>query len=61
LEIGSLVLLVVAGSVAAAVLQGFQPAYAELLTNHFWFFLGGAALLPVLTWLIGWLVGRSSR
>ena len=61
LQVGALLLLVVAGSVAAATIQNFQPAYAELMTNHFWFFLGGAALLPILTWLIGWVVGRSSR
>lgn len=55
---GSLIPLVVAGSVAAASLQHFQPAYAEWLTDQFWFLLGGAVLSPLLGAGIGWVVGR---
>ncbi len=59
MEFGSSLLLVVAGSVAAASLQGFYPDFARLLTNNFWFFLGGAVLLPMICLMVGWVVGRA--
>lgn len=59
LLVGSLILLVISGSVVAAVLQGFMPQYAKFLSNQFWFFLGGAAAVPLLTLLIGWVIGRA--
>lgn len=60
LALGSTILLVLAASVAAALLQGFYPSYAGWLTNQFWFFLGGAVLLPIVFLLVGWGVGRAS-
>lgn len=60
LMVGALVLLVVAGSVVAGMLQGFFPDYAKLLSNNFWFFLGGAAAVPLLALLIGWVVGKAA-
>jgi hypothetical protein len=60
LAAGSVILLALAGSVGASALQGFYPDYASWLTNKFWFFLGGAALLPILCLLVGWVAGRAS-
>ena len=60
LMVGTLILLGVAGSVVAGMLQGFFPAYAELFSNNFWFFLGGAAGVPLLALLIGWLIGKAA-
>lgn len=58
LLVGALLVLAMAGSVAAALFQGFLPDYARLFSNQFWFLLGGAALVPILALLVGWLVGR---
>ncbi|MEP0847782.1 MAG: helix-turn-helix domain-containing protein [Phycisphaerae bacterium] len=58
LLVGVLLVLATTGSVAAALFQGFLPDYARLFSNQFWFLLGGAALVPILTLLVGWLVGR---
>lgn len=60
LLVGALLLLVVSGSVVAGTLQGFLPDYARFLSNNFWFLLGGAALLCIITLLIGWVLGRST-
>lgn len=60
LLVGSLILLVVAGSVVAGVLQGFMPEYGNYLSNQFWFFLGGAAAVPLIALLIGWVIGKAS-
>lgn len=59
LAAGSVILLALAGSVGASALQGFYPDYASWLTSKFWFFLGGAALLPILCLLVGWVAGRA--
>lgn len=59
LMVGALLLMVLAGSVAAAAAQGFYPDYGKFLSNHFWAFLGGAVLLPVITLLVGWVVGKA--
>lgn len=56
---GALLLLTLAASVAAAMLLGFFPDYGQFLSNHFLFFLGGAVLLPVITLLIGWVMGKA--
>ena len=60
LMVGTLILLAAAGSVVAASLQGFFPAYATQFSNSFWFFLGGAAGVPLLALLIGWLIGKAT-
>jgi hypothetical protein len=60
LLVGALILLAVAGSVVAGVMQGYLPDYAEFLSNNFWFFLGGAVLVPVLSLVIGWVIGRAA-
>lgn len=60
LLVGTLLLLAVAGSVVAGILQGFFPSYARLLSNNFWFFLGGAAAVPLLALLIGWVIGKTT-
>jgi len=60
LMVGALVLLVVAGSVVAGMLQGFFPDYAKFLSNHFVYFLLGAAAVPILALLIGWVIGKAA-
>lgn len=59
LMVGALILLGVAGTVVAGVVQGYLPDYALLLSNNFWFFLGGAAGVVLISLIIGWLLGRS--
>lgn len=61
LLVGALILLGVAGSVAASVFQGYLPDYARFLTENFYFFLGGAALVVVLSLIIGWFLGRATN
>jgi hypothetical protein len=60
LLVGALILLTLAGSVVAGALQGYVPGYAEELSNRFWFFLGGAVLVPILSLLVGWVIGRAA-
>lgn len=60
LLVGVLLTMVVAGSVVAGALQGFVPDYVQLFSNNFWFFLGGATLLPLISLGVGWIIGRSS-
>ena len=60
LLVGAMILLVLAGSVVAGVMQGYLPDYAEFLSNNFWFFLGGAVLVPILSLLVGWVIGRAA-
>ena len=60
LLVGALILMCVSGSVVASTLQGFFPGYGKLLTDNFWFFLGGAAALPLLALVIGWVIGRAA-
>jgi len=60
LLVGALILLTLAGSVVAGALQGYVPGYAEELSNRFWFFLGGAVLVPILSLLVGWAIGRAA-
>ncbi len=58
LLVGTAILLAVSGSVVAGVLQGFVPDYAQMLANRIWILIGGAALLPVVSMLIGWVIAR---
>ena len=60
LLVGALILLALAGSVVAGVMQGYLPGYAQDLSNNFWFFLGGAVLVPILSLLVGWVIGRAA-
>ncbi len=60
LLVGILILLAVSGSVVAGAIQGFVPSYARFFSDNFWFFLGGATLVPLLALLVGWVIGRSS-
>ncbi len=60
LMVGATILLIVAGSVVAGNLQGFMPDYARFLSNYFWYFVGGAALLVVISLGLGALLGRAS-
>ncbi len=60
LLVGALLLLVFAGTVVGALMQGFVPDYVAYLSDKFWFFIGGAVLLPVLGLLIGWVIGRAA-
>ncbi len=60
LLVGVLLLMAVAGSVVAGVMQGFVPDYVRLFSNNFWFFLGGATLLPLIALGVGWIIGRSA-
>jgi hypothetical protein len=60
LMVGALILLAVAGSVVAGMLQGFFPNYAKFLSNKFLYFLLGSVAVPVLALLIGWLIGKAA-
>jgi hypothetical protein len=60
LMVGAMILLAVSGSVVAGMLQGVFPDYAQVLSNNFWFFLGGAAAVPLLALLIGWVIGKAA-
>lgn len=57
---GALLLLAVAGSVVAGVLQGFVPDYGRWLSDNFYLFLGASAGIMVLALLVGWLLGKAS-
>ena len=60
LMVGALLVLVVAGSVVAGMLQGFLPDYAQTLSNYFWYLLIGAVVVPILSLLIGWVIGKAA-
>jgi hypothetical protein len=60
LMVGALLVLVVAGSVVAGMLQGFFPDYARMFSNYFWWLLIGAVVVPILSLLIGWVIGRAA-
>jgi hypothetical protein len=60
LMVGALLVLLVAGSVVAGILQGFLPDYARLLSNNFWYLLIGAVVVPILSLLIGWVIGKTA-
>jgi hypothetical protein len=60
LMVGALLVLVVAGSVVASMLQGFFPDYAQTLSNYFWWLLIGAVVVPILSLLIGWVIGKTA-
>lgn len=58
--VGALLLLTVAASVAAGVLQGYVPDYGLWLSNNYLIFLAGGVVVVGLALVIGWLVGRSA-
>ncbi len=61
LLVGALLLIALAGSVAAAGLQNYVPTYADWLTKHFLiYFLPGAVGVVGVSVLIGWLMGRAT-
>ena len=60
LLVGSLIVLMVAGSVVAGVLQNALPDYARLLSVNFLYTLIGAVVVPILALLIGWIIGKAS-
>ncbi len=60
LMVGALLVLVVAGSVVAGILQGFFPDYAQTLSSNFWYLLIGAVVVPILALLIGWVIGKAA-
>ncbi len=61
LLVGALVLMAVSATVVAGVVQGYLPDYARFLGDgsKFYFFLGGAVLLPVIALVVGWFVGKA--
>jgi len=61
LLIGALILMAVSSTVVAGVVQGYLPDYARFLGDgsKFYFFLGGAVLLPVIALVVGWFVGKA--
>jgi hypothetical protein len=61
LLIGALILMAVSATVVAGVVQGYLPDYARFLGDgsKFYFFLGGAVLLPVIALVVGWFVGKA--
>lgn len=60
LMVGATIALMVAGSVVAGVLQGFMPDYARFLSNNFWYFLGGTAVVVVIAMFVGALMGKAA-
>ena len=60
LMVGALLVLIVAGSVVAGMLQGFFPDYAQMLSSNFWYLLIGAVVVPILALLIGWVIGKTA-
>jgi hypothetical protein len=60
LMVGTLLVLVVAGSVVAGVLQNAFPDYARFFSVNFWYMLIGAVVVPILALLIGWVIGKAS-
>jgi hypothetical protein len=61
LLVGALILMAVSATVVAGVVQGYLPDYARFLGDgsKFYFFLGGAVLLPVIALVVGWFVGKA--
>ena len=61
LLVGAVVLMALASTVMAGVVQGYLPDYARFLGDgsKFYFFLVGAVLTPVIALLIGWFVGKA--
>jgi len=61
LLVGALVLMALACTVVAGALQGFLPDYGHFLGDgsRFYFFLGGAVLLSLITLLVGWFLGKT--
>lgn len=60
LLVGTLLLLVVSGTVAAGALQGLLPDYARFLSDNFLWFLIGAVVVPALCLLVGMVIGRAA-
>ncbi|MFQ5805824.1 MAG: helix-turn-helix domain-containing protein [Phycisphaerae bacterium] len=60
LMVGTLILLALAGSVVAGMLQGFFPDYAKSLSNHFLYFLLGSVAVPIVALLIGWVISKAA-
>lgn len=60
LLVGAAILLTLAASVAGAMIQGFIPSYAQMLSNKFWIFVGGAAGVAIICGVLGLLFGRTS-
>ena len=59
LLVAALILLAVGGVAVGGVLQGYLPPHVKYLTDNFYYFLGGAALVVVLAVVIGWFLGRA--
>lgn len=61
LLVGGLILMALACSVVAGVLQGYLPNYGQFLSNgsNFFFFLGGSVVLAAITLVVGWFVGKA--
>jgi hypothetical protein len=56
----ALALLALSAIVAAGILQGNVPGFAETLSNQFWFFLGGTVLVIAIGILAGWFAGKAA-
>lgn len=61
LMVGALLLMALACSVVAGVVQGYLPDYGRFLGDGamFYFFLGGAVLASVIALVAGWLISRA--
>jgi hypothetical protein len=61
LLVGALALMGLASTVVAAVVQGYLPDYARFLGDgsKFYFFLGGAVVLPVIALVVGWFLSKA--
>lgn len=55
---GSLLVLAIAGSVVAGVMQGYVPDYGKYLSNNLLIFVGIALGLPLISAGVGFALGR---
>ncbi|MCK4342195.1 MAG: helix-turn-helix domain-containing protein [Phycisphaerae bacterium] len=61
LLVGGVILMAVASTVLAGLLQGFLPDYGRLLSDgtNFYFFLGGSAAVTIIALVAGLFLGKA--
>ncbi|MEW6249965.1 MAG: helix-turn-helix domain-containing protein [Planctomycetota bacterium] len=61
LLVGGLIVMILAFTSAAALLQGFVPKFITTLGQgtYFYYLLGGSLLVAVISVLVGWFVGKA--
>lgn len=59
LMVGTLIVLLLTGSVAAGVVQGFVPDYGQYLAKNLLIFLAIVVLVPAISLGVGFVMGRA--